>query len=144
MIKDQLSALLAKAMRDKDKVRLEVIRAIKSEFTAFETQKNASVLDDAAEIQIIRKMMQRREDTAKQYETAGRMDLFASEMEEATILKEFLPVAPSKEDIEIWLEDNNYHSIQKKEMGSVIKEVKSKFPSADGKVVAEIVKGLVV
>ena len=88
-------------------------------------------------------MVQQREDTAEQYKNAGRVDLSEIELSEAKILKECLPAIPSKEDIEAWLENNNYHSIEKKEMGLVIKEVKSKFPTANGKLVAEIVGMLV-
>ena len=59
-------------------------------------------------------------------------------------MNELIPVEPTTKDIEDWLENNNYHTISKKEMGVVIKEIKSKFPSANGKIVAEIVKKLVV
>ena len=144
MIKEQINILIKESMIAKDKTKTEVLRAVKTAFVNYSTQKNAKPLDDAIEIQIIKKMVQQREDTAEQYKNAGRVDLSEIELSEAKILKEFLPAIPSKEDIEAWLENNNYHSIEKKEMGLVIKEVKSNFPAADGKLVAEIVKNLVV
>ena len=159
MIKEQINTLIKESMIAKDKTKTEVLRAVKTAFVNYSTQKNAKPLDDAIEIQIIKKMVQQREDTAEQYKNAGRVDLSEIELSEAKILKEFLPAIPSKEDIEAWLENNNYHSIEKKEMGLVnkeniqlvaqaisnlIKEVKSNFPAADGKLVAEIVKNLVV
>lgn len=144
MIKEQINTLIKESMIAKDKTKTEVLRAVKTAFVNYSTQKNAKPLDDAIEIQIIKKMVQQREDTAEQYKNAGRVDLSEIELSEAKILKEFLPAIPSKEDIEVWLENNNYHSIEKKEMGLVIKEVKSNFPAADGKLVAEIVKNLVV
>lgn len=143
MIKEQINTLIKESMIAKDKTKTEVLRAVKTVFVNYSTQKNAKPLDDAIEIQIIKKMAQQREDTAEQYKNAGRVDLSEIELSEAKILKEFLPAIPSKEDIEAWLKNNNYHSIEKKEMGLVIKEVKSKFPTANGKLVAEIVGMLV-
>ena len=50
---------------------------------------------------------------------------------------------PTKEDILDWLEDHRYTSIERKEMGKVIKEIKASLPAADGKMVSEIVKTLI-
>ena len=50
---------------------------------------------------------------------------------------------PTKEDILDWLEDHSYTSIERKEMGKVIKEIKASLPAADGKMVSEIVKTLI-
>lgn len=113
MIKEHL---IKESMIAKDKTKTEVLRAVKTAFVNYSTQKNAKPLDDAIEIQIIKKMAQQREDTAEQYKNAGRVDLSEIELSEAKILKEFLPAIPSKEDIEAWLKNNNYHSIEKKEM----------------------------
>ena len=143
MLKDNLNVLLAEAMRDKDKVKLEVIRSIKSAFGAYETQKNAKPLDEPTEISIIKKLRDQRVDSAEQYRMAGRNDLYNSEMEESLILNTFIPVEPTEDDIEAWLEFNNYHCISKREMGQVISEVKSHFPSANGKMVAKVVKDIV-
>ena len=136
--------MILQAMKDKQPVRVKTYRAIKSEIQAFKTAKNAKPYDEIAEITLLKKMRDQRVDSAIEYQSAGREDLSNIETEESIILDELIPVEPTTKDIEDWLENNNYHTISKKEMGAVIKEIKSKFPSANGKIVAEIVKELVV
>lgn len=136
--------MILQAMKDKQSVRVKTYRAIKSEIQAFKTAKNAKPYDEIAEITLLKKMRDQRVDSAIEYQSAGREDLSNIETEESIILDELIPVEPTTKDIEDWLENNNYHTISRKEMGAVIKEIKSKFPSANGKIVAEIVKKLVV
>ncbi len=136
--------MILQAMKDKQPVRVKTYRAIKSEIQAFKTAKNAKPYDEIAEITLLKKMRDQRVDSAIEYQSAGREDLSNIETEESIILNELIPVEPTTKDIEDWLENNNYHTISRKEMGAVIKEIKSKFPSANGKIVAEIVKKLVV
>ena len=139
-----IDLMILQAMKDKQPVRVKTYRAIKSEIQAFKTAKNAKPYDEIAEITLLKKMRDQRVDSAIEYQSAGREDLSNIETEESIILDELIPVEPTTKDIEDWLENNNYHTISKKEMGAVIKEIKSKFPSANGKIVAEIVKELVV
>lgn len=136
--------MILQAMKDKQPVRVKTYRAIKSEIQAFKTAKNAKPYDEIAEITLLKKMRDQRVDSAIEYQSAGREDLSNIETEESIILNELIPVEPTTKDIEDWLENNNYHTISRKEMGAVIKEIKSKFPSANGKIVVEIVKKLVV
>lgn len=139
-----IDLMILQAMKDKQPVRVKTYRAIKSEIQAFKTAKNAKPYDEIAEITLLKKMRDQRVDSAIEYQSAGREDLSNIETEESIILNELIPVEPTTKDIEDWLENNNYHTISRKEMGAVIKEIKSKFPSANGKIVAEIVKKLVV
>lgn len=139
-----IDLMILQAMKDKQPVRVKTYRAIKSEIQAFKTAKNAKPYDEIAEITLLKKMRDQRVDSAIEYQSAGREDLSNIETEESIILNELIPVEPTTKDIEDWLENNNYHTVSKKEMGAVIKEIKSKFPSANGKIVAEIVKKLVV
>ena len=139
-----IDLMILQAMKNKQPVRVKTYRAIKSEIQALKTAKNAKPYDEIAEITLLKKMRDQRVDSAIEYQSAGREDLSNIETEESIILDELIPVEPTTKDIEDWLENNNYHTISKKEMGVVIKEIKSKFPSANGKIVTEIVKKLVV
>ena len=49
-MKNELLSMIKKAMLSKNQLELDVLRLIKTEFMNFETAKNATVLDDAAEI----------------------------------------------------------------------------------------------
>ena len=137
-----IDLMILQAMKDKQQGKVKTYRAIKSEIQTFKTAKNAKPYE-AAEITLLKKMIKQREDSIQQYTDAGRKDLADLENIELMYLKELIPEEPTKEDILDWLEDHSYTSIERKEMGKVIKEIKDSLPAADGKMVSEIVKTLI-
>lgn len=137
-----LEEKIKEAMKAGDKTRLAVLRGIKTAEMEFKTAKNAKPLDEAAEIQILRKLVSQRNDAAKEYVAGGRNDLAENELREAEIIKEFLPAEVSREAIE----KAARKLITDKEMrlmGTYIKELKVLFPGADGKVLSEVVKEII-
>lgn len=143
----KIDELIIEATKNKEELRLNVLRGIKAAFLNYKTAKNAKPLDDTAEIQILKKMVSQREESITMFESAGRKDLVEKETEELNILKEFLPAeitqAEIEEVIEKWKKENNIENkIPKKSMGIVIKYVKSQLPMADGKLTADIVKNM--
>jgi uncharacterized protein YqeY len=155
MWNDKLNAMIADSMKKHDTTRTNVYRAIKTAFTNYAAAKNAKPLDEAAEISIIKKMRDERWANAETYQTAGRMDLSAAEADEAEILEELLPKEPTKEELNAallklaldkgWYDDNEEHNIHpvqipKNQMGIAVKELKAKYPAADGKKIADLVK----
>ena len=136
-------------MITKDAAGLRVYRNLKTDIMNFKTQKNAPRYDDAEEIKIIRKYYTKMEDAEKQYLEAGRQDLATECREELDILKTLLPepVSPEKIYEELWrfgiANDYIYESkliIPKNMMGMAIKLMKSIFPTADGKMISDVVK----
>ena len=142
MLKENLNVLIKEAMLEKNQVKLETLRSIKTAFMNYETAKNAKPLDEAAEIQILRKMVAQREESIEQYKLAGRTESAEQEMKEVEILNSFLPAPVSKEDIEEFTKTLITPETTKRDMGNVVKAVKTKFPTAEGKLVADIVKNL--
>lgn len=142
-MKEQLNDLIKSAMIEKNKVKLETLRAIKTAFLNFETAKNAKPLDEAAEIQILRKLVAQREESIEQFKAAGRLELVEKEEAEIKVLQEFLPKPVDPEEIENFTKTLITPETTKRDMGNIVKEVKSKFPTAEGKVVADIVKNLI-
>ena len=152
MWNDKLNAMIADSMKKHDTTRTNVYRAIKTAFTNYAAAKNAKPLDEAAEISIIKKMRDERWANAETYQTAGRMDLSAVEADEAEILEELLPKEPTKEELNAallelaldkgWYEEHDIHPVQipKNQMGIAVKELKAKYPAADGKKIADLVK----
>lgn len=137
------------SMINKDAAGLRVYRNLKTEIMNFKTQKNAPKYDDAAELKIIQKYAAKMEDAEKQYLQAGRQDLATECREELDILKTLLPEPVSREKIydELWRygieHECIYESkliIPKKDMGIAIKFVKTKLPTADGKMISDVVK----
>ena len=136
-------------MITKDAAGLRVYRNLKTDIMNFKTQKNAPRYDDAEEIKIIRKYYTKMEDAEKQYLEAGRQDLATECREELDILKTLLPepVSPEKIYEELWkfgiANDYIYESklvIPKNMMGMTIKLMKATFPTADGKMISDVVK----
>lgn len=139
-----IDMMILQAMKNKEQDKVRTYRAIKSEIQAFKTAKNAKPYDEVIEISLLKKMIKQREDSIQQYKDAKREDLANQENSELLYLKELIPVEPSEEDILNWLKDNNYCHIEKEEVSTVIKEIKSNFPAADGKKAFKIVKSLIV
>ena len=141
--------LIKASMITKDAAGLRVYRNLKTDIMNFKTQKNAPRYNDAEEIKIIRKYYTKMEDAEKQYLEAGRQDLATECREELDILKTLLPepVSPEKIYEELWkfgiANDYIYESkliIPKNMMGMAIKLMKSIFPTADGKMISDVVK----
>ena len=144
-----IDKLIKNSMMNKDAAGLRVYRNLKTDIMNFKTQKNAPNYDEAAELKIIQKYSAKMEDAEKQYLEAGREDLVQECREELDILKTLLPKPVTPEEIEHFLWEYGisneiiYESkliIPKKSMGIVIKLVKETYPTADGKMVSDIVK----
>ena len=131
---------IMEAMKAHDKVASETYKLLKAKILEFKTAKNAKEYDDAAEINLIRKMIQERYDSALIYFNNNRQDLADDEYAQIKVLDTLLPTLPTKEDIMTYLNEHYKNGIEKKQMGIVIKEIKSSLLGADGKLVSECVK----
>lgn len=144
--------LIKDSLKNKKTVELKVYRNIKADVIAFKTQKNAPEYNDAQELKIIQKYIKKMEDAEKQYSQASREDLASECREELEVLRKLLPepvnASEVYEELLYWAGKNNCINdeiaseiqIPKKEMGTVIKYLKTKFPTADGKMISDIVK----
>ena len=141
MIQDQIDGLIKSAILNKQAPALRAYRGVKAAFTGYKTVKNAKPLDEIAEINIIHKMISSREDAIQQFKAAGRTGLAEAEEDEIKYLKSILPPDVSEEDVYTYA----VSIITEKgmqNMGKYIKILKEEFPTADGKMIATIVKSL--
>ena len=140
MYSEKIDKMIMEALKAGEKIKAGAFRMLKSEFLVFKTAKNAKPLDDAAEISIIKKMIKQRQDAAKEYLEAGRLELADNELDEVEVLKVLLPAEITEEQItEAVKEVVNTVEPVKKNMGVFMKAVKDKYPTADGKMVSQIV-----
>lgn len=148
-----IDELIKDSLKNKKTTELKVFRILKSDIMAFKTQKNAPVYDEAAELKLIQKYVIKMEDAEKQYLEAGREDLVTECREELEVLRKLLPEPVSPISIGNYLATccrqhgfvtEDTFAIPKKSMGIVIKAIKEKFPTADGKMISEIVKSYLV
>ena len=152
----EIDNLIKDALKNKQTVELKVYRNLKADIMAFKTQKNVPEYNEASEISIIRKYATKMEDAEKQYSQASREDLATECREELEVLKKLLPKPVDAQDINSilagWCVRNNFVNteneskieIPKKSMGLAIKAMKEVFPTADGKIISEVVKQYVI
>jgi uncharacterized protein len=89
---EKISSDLINAMKAKDKVALEAIRAAKTAFILAKAEKGAtSVLTPEEELKIIQKLVKQRRDSAAIYKEQNRLDLYEKEVIEADVLERYLP-----------------------------------------------------
>ena len=89
------------AMRAKDTIKLEALRAIKSGILMAKTESSAKEgLVEEAELKLLQKLVKQRKDSAAIYKEQGREDLAQPELDQAAVIEQFLPEQLSEEEIE--------------------------------------------
>ena len=97
---EKIASDLINAMKAKDKVALEAIRAAKTAFILAKAEKGAnSVLTQEEELKIIQKLIKQRRESASIYKEQNRMDLYEKEVIEADVLERYLPAKMSDEEL---------------------------------------------
>lgn len=97
-LKDQITEDMKIAMRAKDAPRLLTIRGLLAACKQREVDERI-VLDDAAVIAIIDKLIKQRKDSIAQFGGAGRTDLVDKETAELKVLESYLPQRLSADEI---------------------------------------------
>jgi uncharacterized protein len=97
-LKDQITEDMKTAMRAKDSARLLTIRGLLAALKQKEVDERV-VLDDAAVIGIVDKLIKQRKDSITQFGAAGRTDLVDKETAELQVLETYLPQRLSAEEI---------------------------------------------
>jgi uncharacterized protein YqeY len=141
MLYNQLNSLIAEAMKNKENDRVAVLRLIKAEL--LKKEKEGKPLDETIEASVLMKMVSQREDSINQFKQANRMDLAENEQKELDIIKEFAPKQVSDEDITIETEKviaNMGGNVTMKDMKNILAEVQKVYPTANGKLISQIVK----
>jgi uncharacterized protein YqeY len=143
---EKISSDLITAMKAKDKIALEAIRAAKTAFILARSEKGAdSVLTAEEELKIIQKLVKQRRESAAIYKEQNRPDLYEKEVIEADVLEKYLPAKMSEEELVKTIKSIIERVGAKtpadmgKVMGAATKELAGK---ADGKVISEKVKEL--
>lgn len=145
LLHDKIDMFIMNSMKSGDKVRTETLRAIKAIFLNWKTDKNniGKEITRSVEVQILNKMIKMRMDSIDQFEEAGRTELANNERAQIQVIKEFLPAMITKEQIEKAFEivqlENGWELV-KSNIGNYIKAIKIIYPSADGKLISDIIK----
>jgi hypothetical protein len=135
---------LKSAMRAKDSLKLEALRAIKSEVLLAQTSSGGGALlskDD--EIKLLQRLVKQRKDSAAIYKDQNRVDLASPEEDQAAVISTFLPEQLSSEQIEKIVVSviKKIGAEGMKDMGKVMGIASNEMAGkADGKTISTIVK----
>lgn len=97
-LKDQITEDMKTAMRTKDSARLLTIRGLLAALKQKEVDERV-VLDDAAVIAIVDKLIKQRRDSIAQFTAGNRPDLVEKESAELTVLESYLPQRLSADEV---------------------------------------------
>lgn len=142
-----INTLIASAMKQGDRERLNTLKLMKAEFV--KAEKNGITVDDAQQVKILLKMVAQRNDSIISYTKGGRNDLADIEQREIDIIKEFIPEQPTDDDIAeytkecikrlIEMNDSDYR-ISMRDTKAVVAMVQEKYASANGKIISKTLK----
>ena len=141
-LKSQIQNDMKTAMKAKDTIRLGTIRLLMAAIKQREIDERI-VLDDAAIVAVINKMIKQRRDSQSQFENAKRDDLAQKEAAEITLLQTYLPKQLSNTEIEqaVQAAITASGATSAKEMGKVMGILKNKLSGqADLGLVSKLVK----
>lgn len=137
---------LKEAMKAKDAVALESLRAIKSEILLAKTKSGATEeISEDEEIKLLQKLVKQRKDSAALYLEQGRTDLADPELAQVEIIAQFLPAQLDDEAIKkiVAAIIEKVGATSMKDMGAVMAEASKELAGkADGKAISLAVKQL--
>jgi len=138
----KLNEEMVAAAKSKDKIRLSVIRMLK---TALHNKEISLMrpLNESEVLQVLSSMIKQRKDSIEQFAKGGRTDLVEKEEAELKVVQEFMPAQMSEEEIDAVIKKTieEAGAVSIKDMGKVMKILMSKLTgTADGKIVGEKVK----
>ena len=133
------------AMREKDKVALDSLRAVKSQILLLKTEAKGADVSSEQEIAILQRMIKQRKDSYEQFVAQNRNDLAEVELAQMKVIEQFLPAQLSAEELEAEIKkiiaEVGAESLKDlgKVMGTASKTLAGK---SDGKSISEMVKKL--
>ena len=141
-LKEQLAEDLKSAMRNKDKIRKDVVTMIRSSIKQIEVDERKECGDDDVQ-NIIMKQVKQRKDALEAFEQGHRQDLVEQTKAEITILESYLPEPLSQEELSAIVKDAVVATGAQtmKDMGKVMNLVMEKTKGrTDGKTVNQLVR----
>ena len=127
---ETVSEDIKKAMLAKEKEKLEALRAVKAAFLLARTEAGTGgELTPEAELKIVQKLVKQRRESAEIYQQQNRKDLADKELQEASVIEQYLPAQMSEQELETVLK-------------AIIERVGAKAPSDMGKVMGVATKEL--
>ena len=140
---DQVQKDMVAAMKSKEEARLSALRMIKAALMKRKVD-SPEPIDDAAEMQVLKKLINERRDASEMFRKAGRNDQADKEDAERALIETYLPAGASEQEVDDAiaeaLAETGVTSL--KQMGVVMKAVQAKLKgkTVDGKALSDKVR----
>ena len=139
---EKLNKDMIEAMKNKEKERLTVIRAVKASMEKERIDKKREVNDDLL-LDVLNREVKMRKESIEEFKKGGRDDLVKQTEFELDILKEYLPEQLDIEEVKKIIDEifDEVKPSGMQDMGSVMKEATSKLKGkADMKEISNIIR----
>jgi len=143
MLEEKIFNDYKEAMKNKDTLKSAALSFLRAAMINVAIEKKKKNLDDNEVITVVKKQIKQHQDSIEQFQKGARQDLADKETKEMEILKSYLPLELSSEEIKKIIKEAVVltGASTMKDMGKVMKEVTAKVSGrADGKVVSDLVK----
>lgn len=140
-----INEAIKNAMREKDKIALDSLRAVKSQILLLKTEAKGADVSAEQEIAILQRMIKQRKDSYEQFVAQNRNDLAEVEMAQMKVIEQFLPAQLSAEELEAEIKKiiTEVGAESLKDLGKVMGTAsKALAGKSDGKSISEMVKKL--
>ncbi|MDX8567892.1 GatB/YqeY domain-containing protein [Elizabethkingia sp. HX XZB] len=141
----QVMDAMKTAMKEKDKVALDALRAIKAQIILVKTDGKGADVTPEQEIAILQRMVKQRKDSMEQFNAQNRQDLAEVEEAQTKVIEKFLPAQLSAEELEAEIKKIIAESGAEgaKDLGKVMRFAsKALAGKSDGKSISEMAKKL--
>ena len=144
-LENTINDAIKTAMKEKDKVALDSLRAVKSQILLLKTEAKGAEVSAEQEIAILQRMIKQRKDSFEQFVAQGRNDLAEVEEAQMKVIEKYLPAQLSTEELEAEMKkiiaETGAETI--KDLGKVMGIASKAFAGkSDGKSISEMAKKL--
>lgn len=144
-LENTISEAIKTAMREKDRVALDSLRAVKAQILNLQTEARGVEVSEEQEIAILQRMIKQRKDSFEQFSAQGRNDLAEVEEAQMKVIEKFLPKQLSPEELETEIKNiiSQTGAESAKDLGKVMGAAsKALAGKSDGKSISEMAKKL--
>lgn len=144
-LEEKITEAIKTAMRSKDRVALDSLRAVKSQILLAKTEAKGAEVDSNMEIAIVQRMIKQRKDSYEQFSAQGRMDLAEVEEAQMKVIEQFLPAQLNEEELQVAIAEiiSRVGAESMKDLGKVMGTASAELQGqSDGKSISQMAKKL--
>jgi len=137
-LRERIDQDLKRAMLDKNEMARDALRVVKSELLLREVELGRPI-EDAETLAVLQKSVKQRKDAIDSFKAGGRLDLVEAEEKQLAVIAVYLPQALSEADTRAAIEalKAELGLSTEKDLGTLLKALQAKQPTADPKLACQ-------